>query len=294
MLDVRAFQPDNYRDLDPGGFCCFHDARGHDVAPHDSSKNINEDGLHIPVREQDAERVFHLLRRCAAADVEKVCGAAAGELDDVHRAHGKACAVHHAGDVAVELDVVETELAGFDFERIFLVEVAKFFDVLVTVERVVVEIHFRVERIDFIVAGDEEWIDFRKRGVGVFERPVERNHELHGIINQLRRQPEAESETARLEPLKTKPWFNVVPQDRLRIFGSDLFDIHAAGSRSHEDGLAGLTIDHKPEIKFLADIKAFFNQDLLDLAPFGSRLSRHQVHSNHPASDLLGFVHSPR
>ena len=51
---------------------------------------------------------------------------------------------------AVELDVVEAELGGFDFERILFVQVAQLDDVLVAVERVVVEVHLGVERHDAV------------------------------------------------------------------------------------------------------------------------------------------------
>ena len=99
--------------------------------------------------------------------------AAAGVLDDVHGGHGEAGAVDHAGDGAVELDVVEAELGGFDFERIFFVEIAQFAKILVAEERVVVEGHLGVERDELAVAGEDEGIDFEQRGVGVDERAMQ-------------------------------------------------------------------------------------------------------------------------
>ena len=99
----------------------------------------------------------------------KFAGTAAGQLDDVHRRHRQTGAVDHAGDVAVELDVVQAEFAGFDLQRLFFVQIAQFLDVLVAVQRVVVEVHLRIERVDLVVAGNEERIDLGKRGVGVFE-----------------------------------------------------------------------------------------------------------------------------
>ena len=51
----------------------------------------------------------------------KFAGHAAEMLDDVHRRHRQARAVDEAGDAAVELDVIEVELAGLDFQRRFLV-----------------------------------------------------------------------------------------------------------------------------------------------------------------------------
>ena len=60
-------------------------------------------------------------------------------LDGVHGGHGQAGTVDEAGDVAVELDVVQVELAGFDLAFGFLVEVAHFGDILVAVQRVAVD-----------------------------------------------------------------------------------------------------------------------------------------------------------
>ena len=51
------------------------------------------------------------------------------------------------------------------------------------VERIVIEVHFRVQRVDFVVAGDEEGIDFGKRRVHVFKRLVQAAHELRRIVD---------------------------------------------------------------------------------------------------------------
>ena len=55
--------------------------------------------------------------RGAAADIEEVGRLAAIELDDVHRRHGEARAIDHAADLAIELDVGEVVLRGFDLRR---------------------------------------------------------------------------------------------------------------------------------------------------------------------------------
>ncbi len=74
---------------------------------------------------QDFEGVGDLLFVGAAAHVEEVGRHAAGVLNDVHGRHRKAGAVHHAADVAVELDVVQVVLAGLDLERIFFGDIAQ-------------------------------------------------------------------------------------------------------------------------------------------------------------------------
>src|SRR5262249_27632408 len=148
------------------------------------------------------------------------------------------------GHVAVEFDVVQAEFAGFDFQRIFLVQVAQFLDVLMTIECVVVKIHLRVERVNFVISCNKERIDFGERSVGIFESSIEGNHELDRIVDQLRSKAEAKCKAARLEGLQAKTGLNVLPENKLRIPGGDFFDVHAPGCRRHKDRLTGLTIDN--------------------------------------------------
>ena len=131
-----------------------HDAFGDHVAAHDSAEDVDQDAFDVGVREDQLESLGHALARGAAADVEKVGRLAAVELDDVHGGHGEPGAVHHAPDVAVELDVVEVVARRLELGRVFLVLVAQLFDVLVAEQRVVVEVHLGVERDQLAGAGD--------------------------------------------------------------------------------------------------------------------------------------------
>ena len=106
----------------------------------------------LRVGEQQLERRGDPLLGGAAADVEEVRGLAAVELDDVHGRHGEPGAVDHAGDVAVELDVVELVPAGLDLVRVLLVEVPQLGDLGLAVERVAVEVHLGVERDQLALA----------------------------------------------------------------------------------------------------------------------------------------------
>jgi hypothetical protein len=67
----------------------------------------------------DMVRVYDLLNVGSAADVQKVRRLTAVQLDEVHSAHGQTGPVHQAADVAVELDVAESGLAGADFGGLF-------------------------------------------------------------------------------------------------------------------------------------------------------------------------------
>ena len=76
----------------------------------------------------------------------KFAGCAAVQLDQIHRRHGEARAVHHAGDVAVERDVVEIVLAGRALHRIFLAGIAQLRELRLAEQRVRIDVDLGVER----------------------------------------------------------------------------------------------------------------------------------------------------
>ena len=88
----------------------------------------------------------HALGGRAAADVEEVGGLAALQLDQVHGRHRQACAVDHAGDVAIERDVVEIVLAGDALGRIFLVRIAQRGHLRLAEQRVGLDVELAIER----------------------------------------------------------------------------------------------------------------------------------------------------
>src|SRR5690625_639229 len=130
FLGVRALKPNNQRNVDINVLRRLDHTVGHTVASYDATKNIDQDGFNVRVLKDDAETGFDRLRTRAATHVEEVGRLATRNLDDVHRGHGKAGAVHHAAYVSIELDVVETVLARLHFERSFLMDVAQLEQVL--------------------------------------------------------------------------------------------------------------------------------------------------------------------
>jgi hypothetical protein len=96
----------------------------------------------------------------ASAHIEEVGRHTARVLDDVHGGHGEAGAVHHATHGSIQLDVIEVVLRSFDFQRIFFRRIAQGLDVGMTKERVVVEIHFRVQRKKPAIRATDKGIDF--------------------------------------------------------------------------------------------------------------------------------------
>src|SRR6185503_18312665 len=106
-----AFEPHHDRHGDTHLLDRDHHAFGDEIAAHDSPEDVDEDRAHLLVGEDQLERRGHSLGGCAAANVEEVRRVAAVQLDQVHGGHRETRAVHHAGDVAVERDVVEVVFA---------------------------------------------------------------------------------------------------------------------------------------------------------------------------------------
>ncbi len=84
-------------------------AASHHVATHDAAKDIDQNRLHVFVRQkfEMPPPLFPAMRRHLHREN---LPAPAGEFDDIHCGHRQAGAIDHAGDVAIELDVVEIEI----------------------------------------------------------------------------------------------------------------------------------------------------------------------------------------
>ena len=119
-------------------------AFGDGVAVHDATENVDENGLDRWIAQDDFKCGLHLLLRGSTADIEKVGRIAAVVFDGIHGGHREAGAIDEAGDVAVELDVVQVELAGFNLQRILLGEVAHLSDVRVAEHGVGIDGHLGV------------------------------------------------------------------------------------------------------------------------------------------------------
>jgi hypothetical protein len=150
----------------------------------------------VRVRGDDLERLGHLLLRGATADVEEVGGFGAIKLDDVHRRHGKARAVDHAADLAVERDVVQVMLGGGEFLGVLLRLVAQRGDVGVAVDGVAVEAELGVEYLERSTVGHDQRVDLQHLHVLLDEGLVEDAHQRHAFLDLLALEAEREGDAA--------------------------------------------------------------------------------------------------
>ena len=109
-----------------------------------------------------------------------------------------------------------------------------------TEDRVVVEVDLAVEREELVVLGGDEGIDLQQRSVRIDVSLVKPDHELHRFIDLRWLQSEREGKLARLIGLEADRRVDISLLDSRRILRRDLFNLHAAGLRRHEDQLARL------------------------------------------------------
>mmetsp|Transcript_126631 Transcript_126631/g.394230 ORF Transcript_126631/g.394230 Transcript_126631/m.394230 type:complete len:259 (-) Transcript_126631:538-1314(-) len=176
LLYVGADQPDDQRlgksDLLHG----VDHAVGDDVAAHDAAEDVDEDRLDIRVALDDLERGRHCLLVGGAPHVEEVGRGAAAKIEKVHRRHGEAGPVDHAGDAAVQLDVVEVKLLGLDLLWVLLGDVPLLVNLLLAELGIVVETHLGVADDDTAVDQLGERVDLNHRAVALDEDLVERGN----------------------------------------------------------------------------------------------------------------------
>ena len=268
---------------------CDHAAGDH-VAAHDAAEDVDQHTLDRRVGEQDAECSGHPLLGGAAADVEEVGRLAAVVLDDVHGRHRKPGAVDHAADVAVELDVVEVELRGLDLEWLFLVDVAHLGDVLVAVERVVVEVHLGVESDHPAVGGRDQRVDLEQRGVGLAVGLGQSVHEFRARLESVAFESEPERELAAEVGVEPHIWVEVGLEDGVGVLGRDLFDLHAAELRRHHHRESLGAVEDHTQVELAIDRQSLFDEDGAHQLALGPGLLGDQGHAEDLAGELDRLV----
>ena len=192
-------------------------------------------------------------------------------LDGVHRGHGQAGAVDEAGDVAVELDVVEVKLACLDLQLGLLVEVAHFGDVFVPVQRVAVDGNLGVDGGDFLDAvralDDAERVNLDHRGVALPPGFVHAGDELGPGVDQLAAQAKRLGQVACLIRLQTKQGIDVQLDDGVRVGLGDLLDVNTALAAGHDKRLGSLAVEQHGKIKLIENLLAAGDEQGVHLAP---------------------------
>ena len=184
----------------------------------------------------------------STAHVEEVCGFATVVLDDIHRRHRQTGAIDETGDVSIEPNVAQAVLRGFDFARIFLLDVAIGLDFRVSEQRVVVEIEFGIERTNIAAFGDDERVDFNHRAIRGNKCFVEIGEKLASALRLRGRDAKDLGELAGLIGLQAEKRIHRKVENFLRRVFRDAFDIHTTFGAGNDDWSRCRAVDQNGEI----------------------------------------------
>src|SRR5690606_7154640 len=290
LLDVGALKARDDRHLDADFLHRGDHALGDQVAAHDAAEDVDQDGLDLGVGKNELERLGDAFLGGAAADVQEVGRIAAVQLDDVHGGHGKTGAVDHAGDVAVQRDVVEAVLVGDVFLLVFLRRITHLGQVRVAEHGGVVEVDLGVQHHDAVVGGDDQRVDLDQRRILVHEHVVQALHHPGEVLELVLGDAEAEGQLAYLVVLQAGRRVDGDAEDLLRGLLGDFLDVHAAfGGRHEGDALGGAVHDDR-KIQLARDVGTGFNQQLPHRQALGARLVGDELHADHVAGGLADLV----
>ncbi len=224
------------------------------------------------------------------ADVEEVGRLGAEQLDGVHGGHGQTGTVHQTADVAVQGDVGQVELGGFDFVGIFFIQIAVFNDFGMTEEGVGVEIELGVQSLDVAVAFQDQRVDFRQGGIGFHVALVQLLDLGLGLGHGVGGNADALGQVQGLLVGDADQGINEFLEDLLGGGVGHFLDVHTAFGGGHDGDLLGSAVGQDSQVVFLLDVGAFFNQQAADLLAFRAGLVGHQLHAQNLGGVLAHFI----
>src|SRR5712691_4113748 len=232
------------------------------VAARDAPEDVDEDALHLGVREHDLERrAPHRFPR-AAADIEEVRGVPAGALHRVERRHDQAGAVADDPNVAVELDVAEAERASAFLDLLVGRDLLPVAQLGLTKERVVVNVELRVAGEDGAVGLDEKRVDLHEHRVGARVDAIQARRDVRDGVPLRRGNAGVETQRPRLVGKESDQWIRPAARDLLGIFLGDLFDVHPADRRQHHHRTAAVAVERDAEIELTRDLRGALDEHL--------------------------------
>ncbi len=115
-------------------------------------------------------------------------------------------------------------------------------------------------------------------------------HEGDGLVDLGGFEAEFEGEGAGLVGLEADGGVDVFLVDELGGGVGDLFDLHAAGLRGHEDDLGGGAVEDEAEVELAVDGGALFDEEALDLLSGGAGLVGDELHAEDGFGRGVGVV----
>ena len=265
LLLVGSAQAHDQRQLHVQVVAGGDDPFRHLIAARYAAEHVDYDALDLRVHEDHRQGILDHLGLRPAADVTEVGGPAARTLHEVQRAHAQSGAVADDPDVAVERNIGEAALFGFDLVRVPLDQSAVFLlEVLVAPGGVVIDLELGVAGDHVALLGDDKRVDLGGQGVIVGNRAIELFDHGHQRTREVA-QPRIENQLRQFEVERSSPRIRIQPGDRIgRIIGH-LLDVHASFRGEHQDVGARVAVDREAQVDLPLDLERRLAVDERDL-----------------------------
>jgi hypothetical protein len=167
------------------------------------------------------------------------------QLDEIHGRHRQSGTVDHAGDVAIEGDIVQIVLTRPPLHRVLLAGIAQRRQLRVAEQGARVDVDLGIERDQRAGLGDDQRVDLDQTQILLHVEAIERLHQ--GLeLGELRSgKSEPEADLARLEALQAGGRVDGDGEDLFRGAVRDFLDVHAAGGGGDERHAALFPVEGK-------------------------------------------------
>jgi len=278
LLCIGPLKAHNEGHINVDIFGCLHHTICHAVAAHNPSEDVDQDGLHVRVFQNNAEASFYGFRTRGATDIEEVSRLATCQLDDIHRGHRQPSPVDHAANVTIQANVVKIVFAGLYFQRIFFVDITQHRELFVTEEGVVVEIYLGIHCYDLTLVGPNERVNLSQGRIAIYVRLIKRHNELDACFEGRSFEAERKRKTACLEGAQANGGIDERLLNLLGRFFRYGFDLDATLGGDH-DGIHGrLPVEGHSDVVLLGNINRIGDQERAYLLALRTGLVRHEIH----------------
>ena len=212
------------------------------------------------------------------------------QLHQVHGRHRQPGTIDHAADVPVQGDVVQIVLGGLRLTWILLADIAHRQQVLVTVQRIAVQIDLGIECQQVPLRCHHERVDFNQACILTVEELDQAEQDLLELFDLISIETQRKTQPPRLVWLHPGRWIDQHSNDLFRCLCRDFLDVHAAGARGHHQYPTGLTVDQCTDIQLLGNIGRLLDQDIAHRQTVCPGLLGHDPVRQHPRCLFLDLV----
>src|SRR5690606_5651849 len=259
------------------------------VAAYDATKDVDEYGFNIVVRQNNFERFNYTFFGRTTAHIEEVGRLATVQLNNVHSTHSQTGTINHAADVAIQCYIVKLPGGCVRFACIFLSRILHFFQFRMTIQGVTIDNQFCVQAVQVPFWGNYQRVNFQQCQIFFFEQPSQVQEDIYKLVNLLTFETQFECQPTPLEWLSANQWVDSGFEDFLRGFVRNFLDLHTTFSRCHAYATTAGTIHYCAQIYSFGAVSAGFHQNAANGLAFFVSLVSHQVFAQPLFSEGFDF-----